>query len=76
MPLECCLCLYEAYRRVILDCRKGKGVKMEELIKKLEYAKKSVLWLLNNESGLVDMHGLAYWAGEVERLRKEIKNRL
>lgn len=47
---------------------------MNELFEKIQYAKKAVIWLLENESGLVDMHGLSYWAGEVERLRLEIKN--
>lgn len=43
--------------------------KYEELIK----AKESVSWLLENPDGLVDMHGLAYWASVVERLRGEVK---
>lgn len=49
---------------------------MDELFKKLEHAKKSVLFLLENESGSVDFHGIEYWAGEVARLRKEIKKLL
>ena len=49
---------------------------MTELVTKLEKAKANVAWLLDNESGLADMHGLAYWAGVVERLRKEIKSHL
>ena len=49
---------------------------MAELIKELGYAKKSAKWLIDNADGLVDMHGLAYWAGEVERLRREIKKGL
>lgn len=49
---------------------------MEELFTKLQYAKKAVLWLLDNEAGSVDFHGLSYWAGEVERLRSEIKKGL
>jgi len=49
---------------------------MSELIKQLQYAKQSVLWLVEHESGLVDMHGLSYWAGEVERLRADIKKYL
>lgn len=49
---------------------------MEEKIKDLEYAKKAVLICLENNSVLVDMHGLEYWAGVVERLRKEIKEML
>ena len=31
---------------------------------------------LENEATLVDWHGLAYWAGVVERLRGEIKKML
>lgn len=47
---------------------------MAEMFEKLLKAKDAVKWLVDNESGLVDMHGLTYWAGEVERLRKEIKS--
>ncbi len=43
------------------------------LLEQLQTAKNNVRWLLDHESGLVDMHGLAYWAGEVERLRKGIR---
>ena len=32
--------------------------------------------MLDKDGCSVDMHGLAYWAGEVERLRKEIKEKL
>ena len=46
---------------------------MNELMEKLQYAKKNVLWLLEHGDGLVDMHSIAYWAGEVERLRIEVK---
>jgi hypothetical protein len=49
---------------------------MGVLFEKLTYAKKSVLWLLEHEIGLVDMHGISYWASEVERLRKEIRQLL
>jgi len=49
---------------------------MVELIEKLQYAKKAVIWLVDHESGLVDMHGLSHWAGVVERLREEIKKML
>ena len=49
---------------------------MEELIKQLEYAKKSVLWLIKNGSGSVDFHDIVYWASEVQRLRNEIKAKL
>ena len=48
---------------------------MEELMTKLHYVKESVSWLLEHD-GLVDMRGLKYWAGEVERLRSEIKKLL
>ena len=46
--------------------------KLEELQK----AKDNVRWLLDHSDGLVDMHGLVYWAGVVERLRTEIKETL
>ena len=49
---------------------------MEELIKKLEYAKNAVQSCLKNANCNVDMHGLSYWANEVERLRKEIIKKL
>ena len=49
---------------------------MSELFDKLEKAKANVRWLLNHSEGLADMHGIAYWASEVERLRNEIKERL
>ena len=49
---------------------------MNELAQKLEYAKNAVSWLLQHENGKVDFHGLVYWAGEVERLRIEIKKLL
>ena len=44
-----------------------------ELATELEKAKDAVRFCLEHESGLVDMHGLEYWAGVVERRRKEIK---
>ena len=49
---------------------------MTEIFEKLQYAKDAVLWLVEHESGSVDFHGLSYWASEVERLRKEIKDML
>ena len=49
---------------------------MEQKIKELEEAKKNVSWLLENGDGLVDMHGIEYWAGRVEKLREEIKTKL
>jgi hypothetical protein len=49
---------------------------MEELIKKLEYAKNAAQSCLKSANCNVDMHGLSYWANEVERLRKEIIEKL
>ena len=49
---------------------------MSELFEKLEYAKKAVRSTLESENCLVDFHGIAYWAKEVERLRTEIKKML
>ena len=49
---------------------------MQELFEQLEYAKKAVRTMLDKDGCSVDMHGLTYWAGEVERLRKEIKEKL
>ena len=46
---------------------------MEELKKKieeLEKAKKAVLSTLEHDGFLVDMHGLEYWAGVVEKRNK------
>jgi hypothetical protein len=42
-------------------------------LEQLKKAKANVRWLLDHEDGLVDFHGLAYWAEVVERLRAEIK---
>jgi hypothetical protein len=49
---------------------------MDSLFIKLDYAKKAVIYLLYHEAGLVDFHDLVYWAGEVIRLRAEIKKGL
>jgi hypothetical protein len=49
---------------------------MAELMEKLQYAKKAVIYLVDHESSNIDFHGLSYWAGEVERLRIEIKKML
>ena len=48
----------------------------EDKIKRLEYAKEAVRTTLESSSTSVDFHGIAYWAGEVERLRNEIKESL
>ena len=45
-------------------------------VEELEEAKENVRWLLNNPEGLADMHDIVYWAGVVERLRKEIRESL
>ena len=44
-----------------------------EVATELEKAKDAVRFCLEHEYGLVDMHGLEYWAGVVEHRRKEIK---
>lgn len=49
---------------------------MNEVFNDLAYAKHAVQECLENADTLVDMHGLKYWAGEVERLRNEIKEQL
>ena len=49
---------------------------MKELIKKLEYAKNAVQSCIKSANCSVDMHGLSYWANEVERLRKEISEQI
>ena len=49
---------------------------MDELIKKLRYAKDAVLVLIKSENALIDFHSISYWASEVERLRIEIKKLL
>lgn len=50
-------------------------MKNYEILKKVSElldAKESVLFCLNNPKGSVSFHGLEYWAGTVERLRKEL----
>lgn len=47
---------------------------LDSYIKELEVAKKNVKWLLEHPNGLIDMHGIQYWAGVVERLRTLINN--
>lgn len=42
----------------------------------LEKAKINCMAILKKDGVLVDMHGLSYWASEVERLREEIKEML
>lgn len=47
-----------------------------ELVNDLGKAKEAVMYCLEHETGLVDMHGLAYWANVVEETRKKIKEQL
>lgn len=49
-------------------------INLETTIKDLEYAKDSVNYLLEHGNASVDMHGIEYWVGRVERLRELIKN--
>lgn len=45
----------------------------ETLLEQYNYARKACKACLDRGDTLVDMHGLVYWAGEVERIRKEIR---
>lgn len=45
----------------------------KEIIEQLLKAKENCRYCLENAMGLVDMKGLVYWAGEVERLRNELQ---
>ena len=49
---------------------------MEQYIKELAEAKKNTQTLLDEPNASIDMHGLEYWAGRVERLRALINNSL
>ena len=42
-------------------------------IHKLIEAKENVVFCLDHPNGMVGMCGISYWAGEVERLRKELR---
>lgn len=42
------------------------------MLEDLKEAKGNVIWLLDHPRGLVDMHGLAYWALRVESLRTQL----
>jgi len=52
------------------------GSDMDKLFAKLEYAKKAVQSELDSDGCSVDFHDMTYWASEVIRLRKEIKEQL
>ena len=43
-----------------------------ELLDALAFAKQAVLKTLEDSRVLVDMHGIAYWAGVVEELRSKL----
>lgn len=45
-----------------------------KVAEELEKAKKATFDCLMNANVCVDMHGLSYWAGEVEGLRKKLKD--
>lgn len=49
---------------------------MQEKFEQLQKAKDNVRWLLDNPDGSVDFKGIEYWASEIERLRKDIKENL
>ncbi len=49
-------------------------ITLKSTLEELETAKENVRWLLDNSEGSVDMHGIEYWAGRVERLRELVKN--
>ena len=46
--------------------------KMQELVERLSYAKRATMLCLEDVTVSVDFHGLAYWAAEVEKIRKEL----
>lgn len=51
-----------------------KETKMSEtLLEQYNYARKACRACLERGDTLVDMHGLVYWAGRVEQLRKELR---
>jgi len=51
-------------------------ITLESKLKELEEAKKNTQTLLDEPNASIDMHGLEYWAGKVERLRILINNSL
>jgi len=60
-------------RELIRHHHRPRKALIMDLLAELATAKRNVLWLLDHADGLVDMHGLTYWAGCVERLRAEIR---
>jgi len=51
---------------------------MQKELESLKTAKENTTYLLEDgkADSSIDMHGLSYWASEVERLRELIKNNL
>lgn len=54
--------------------KEEKKYEVVETAKELAYARDAVAFCLEHSDGLVDMHGLPYWANRVETLRHKIKN--
>jgi hypothetical protein len=52
------------------------GKSLATLDTELTEAKDAVRWLLDHANGLVNFHGLTYWAGRVESIREQIKSAL
>ena len=46
---------------------------LSDLTDRIATAKHNVQWLLDHPMGLVDMHGIAYWAKVLEQLRTELR---
>ena len=44
-----------------------------DLLQELDYAKNALQAKLDNAKCSVDFHGISYWATQVERLQKELK---
>ena len=51
-------------------------MELENIAKELREAKEAVISCLTDSETLVNMHGLAYWAERVEKLRADIKAKL
>lgn len=50
--------------------------RVKDKVEKLFYAKKAVLFCLENENGSVDFKGIDFWGKQVDKLRNEIKEEL
>lgn len=49
---------------------------LKELVENYAQAKEATQYCLDHEAGRVNMHGIDYLAGEVERLRETVKEAL